>query len=240
MRKQISSLIGAITLGAFSIVAHAVPFQVFEYDNGGFTCTVCSLTSTGSLFQPVEGYATLPGFEEVFIHADLSSSISRVDIQVSNLPAHNVLSLDFLLAIIDSWDGSATSVAPDFFNVEIDGVSVFRETYDNFDTADQSAPTSNQISFGTQLGFNSTWNDSAYDMSLLSVFDGIAHTANSVSIVFFANGAGWQGGFDESFALDNIVVTVDTVNGQAPEPATLVLMTIGLAGIGFARKREKS
>ena len=50
MRKHISTLLGAFTLGAFSIVAHAVPIQVYEWDDNLQTCAVsCSIGTTGNL-----------------------------------------------------------------------------------------------------------------------------------------------------------------------------------------------
>jgi len=76
-----------------------------------------------------------------------------------------------------------------------------------------------------------------------SVFDGIAHTASTLTIDFYASGddtsaAGvdnlsWSGQGDESFAIDNVQVILNNV---VPEPSTLALLFLGLAGIGF-RKR---
>jgi hypothetical protein len=48
----------------------------------------------------------------------------------------------------------------------------------------------------------SSYNDSAYDFTGSNALLNIPHTADSSVIQFFASGAGWQGGTDESFGLD--------------------------------------
>ena len=158
---------------------------------------------------------------------------------LTGLAAHDSIDIDFLLAIIDSWDGSVTSVAPDFFNVRVDGVVVYSETYDQFDLADQSASTSNLIvGPGTPLGFNASFGDSAYDMTGIAALTGIAHTASSLTIEFFASGAGWQGLSDESFAIENVAVNLNAVD--APEPGTLALLGLALAGLVRLGRRPRT
>ena len=48
-----------------------------------------------------------------------------------------------------------------------------------------------------------------------------------------------QGLGDEGWGLENIVISasVDSGQSQVPEPATLALMGLGLAGIGWRRKK---
>ena len=43
---------------------------------------------------------------------------------MENLPPHDKISLGFVLAIIDSWDG-------EFFTVTVDGESVFSHSFSN-------------------------------------------------------------------------------------------------------------
>jgi hypothetical protein len=45
-------------------------------------------------------------------------------------------------------------------------------------------------------------------------------------------------GFGDLSDTDSAVVQVRQVTSSVPEPATLVLMAIGLAGIGFARRKK--
>ena len=54
---------------------------------------------------------------------------------LTNLPTHTSVDIDFLLAIINSWDGlvavNPPNAAPDFFNVRVDCTLLFHESFDN-------------------------------------------------------------------------------------------------------------
>lgn len=55
---------------------------------------------------------------------------------LNNLPPHDGIEINFLLAILDTWDGSrgspfGGSSAPDYFNVVVDGQTIFKQTFDN-------------------------------------------------------------------------------------------------------------
>jgi len=173
-----------------------------------------------------QGYAGF-GFGGTFLRNTTASSTL---LTLGNLPAHTALGISFDLAIIDSWDGSTFigGAAPsDFFNVRLNGVTVFSATFDNFFQSDQTAPTVNTITFGAQLGFTGTlpgaifledgtridgpiaYVDSAYNMGHPAAgLSNIPHSGNAAIIEFFASGSGWQGGNDESWAIDNLSVTL--------------------------------
>ncbi len=149
---------------------------------------------------------------------------------LTNLPPHTELAVSFDLAIIDSWDGNTQiggAIPTDFFNVAVDGGTVFSATFDNFQLSDQTAPTNNLITYGTQLGFTLTLNgtiydingnpingpiayvDSAYNMGHpVAGMTAIPHSSSTAVIEFFATGTGWQGGSDESWAIDNCKIIV--------------------------------
>ena len=61
------------------------------------------------------------------------------------------------------------------------------------------------------LGFLSSYVDSAYDLGWEPALQSIPHTASAVTIAWFASGDGWQGGSDESWAIDNVQIFVDAV-----------------------------
>ena len=139
-------------------------------------------------------------FNSNFLKSSTSATLTLTD-----LPAHDEIDIGFLLAIIDSWDGGTS----DYFNILVDGVSIFRESFHHTNLASQSyqAPQGGLLSFGTQLGF-SGWSDAAYDMNLEPKLKGIQHSASSLTIQWLANGPGWEGGTNESWAIDNLKITL--------------------------------
>lgn len=169
-----------------------------------------------AVLTPSQGYAPLgpPGniFGPTFLRAPTGNIIT---LTVSNLPPHTSLSLDFLFAAIDSLDGTGSFPAGDFFRVDLDGVTIFRESFAN------ATPTQVQsymppvaaivLARRVDLGFagpGSFYTDSAYDMSLDPQFDDLPHTAPTATLTFQLEGAGVQDLSDESWAIDNVRVTV--------------------------------
>jgi len=141
-----------------------------------------------------------------------------VTVSLSNLPAHNWLSIDFLFAAIDSLDGTGSYPEGDFLRVQVDGVTIFRESFANATAAqDQSyvAPFGVLLVRRQDLGFSgpgSYYTDSAYNMYLEPRFHNLAHTASSAVITFIIEGPGIQSLDDESWAMDNLRITVsDTI-----------------------------
>ena len=52
-------------------------------------------------------------------------------------------------------------------------------------------------------------NDSGYNMGLDPTFDRIPHTANTLTIEWFASGGGWNGGVQESWAIEDVEVILN-------------------------------
>jgi len=159
---------------------------------------------------------------------------------LTGFQTHTSIDLNFLLAILNSWDGNGNPY-PDFFNVKVDGVSIFMETFADSGTGDTFVPETGvalaeNAGLFTVTGDNPGWMDAAYDMGLqTSVFDNIAHSASTITSDFFASGVAWSGGADESFALDNIEVILNGV----PEPTTMLLLGTGLIGKAGTRRKMK-
>lgn len=135
---------------------------------------------------------------------------------LTNLPTHTSIDINFLLAIIDTWDGlSAAAGTPDFFNVRIDGTLLFRGSFDNGTGSTQGyiPPTGVQLTPRplSNLGFSVLGNESAWNLGLDPQFDSIPHTSSTLTIDFFADGAGFQGGADEFWGIDNLQVTLNGV-----------------------------
>ena len=87
----------------------------------------------------------------------------------------------------------------------------------------------------------SGFTDRAFDMTAEAALQNIPHTASTLTVSWFASGAGWQGGSDESWAIDNLSVSINAAPAATPEPGTLALLvTSGLTGTGlFLRRRRR-
>jgi hypothetical protein len=158
----------------------------------------------------------------------------------TNLPTHTAVNIRFLLAVIDSWDGVLTDRGynPDFFNVNVDGTTVLQASYDNYSDASgdgiAETPAGSAIFQRQPKGFNSSFLDSAYFLGGTSALQNIPHTASTLTVSLFASGAGWQGGTDESWGIDNLRVGLEGVPDGAAVPlpgvATAGTALMGLAG----------
>jgi hypothetical protein len=222
-----------LTLAALGLVllVHAPAFSatlVFSYSGGSVSCPGgCSLSTDWNLFEPSESYAGVPGFGPRMMRG------TWLYVDVYGLPAHTSVSMDFLLAAIDSWDGLTGGYSPDIFDVQVEGTSVFSAGFDIFDYSDQSPVRGTELAWNVPLGFNS-WNDAAYDMSSVAALHGIAHSASSLEVAFlFANSQGLD---DESFGIDQLKIYVD--GAQVPEPSILGLLGLGLARLAATRRRR--
>lgn len=143
---------------------------------------------------------------------------NNVSVMLSGLPSHAAINIDFLFAAIDSLDGTGTYPEGDFLRVDVDGVLIFRESFANA-TADQiqsyvPAPgvlLARRINLGFS-GPGGYYTDSAYNMYLEPRFHNIAHSASSVRIDFVIEGPGIQSLDDESWAMDNLRISVAAAN----------------------------
>src|SRR3990170_2780184 len=93
------------------------------------------------------------------------------------------------------------------------------------------------------LGFSgpgSFFTDSAYDLGADPRFANFAHTGSTATIEFFIFGEGNQSLDDESWAMDNLRVSVTTLQPTAiPEPASLTLLGTALAAAASRRLRRR-
>ncbi|MCL4222190.1 MAG: hypothetical protein KJZ65_12570 [Phycisphaerales bacterium] len=215
---------------AFSSVALAQEVQVFytDFDSG----LAPEITGVASI-ESVQGFAGLGNTGNIF-----SGNLLRNDavngatvITLTNLPTHEAISISFLLAVLDSWDSINGSRSPDYFNVIVDGVTVFQTTFAQASgNVNYQPPAGGLIAPLANRGWNSSWGDAGYDMSFEPALSLIPHTASTVVVQIVANGAGYQGGNDESFGIDNLSISV-----TIPTPGSLV----GLAGLGLVGLRRR-
>jgi hypothetical protein len=194
--------------------ASAGPVAVFTAHFESGTPAEFSGTTT---IESVQGYAGLGTGSNVFGGNFLRNNSlpdGKTTLTLTGLPAHSSINIGFLLAIIDSWDGTGCFPTDDIFNVSVDGNLIFSETFVNHDICGAQSyipPAGVELAHKVDLGFTTgvAWFDSAYDMGLDPTFQNIPHTSSILTIEWFASGGGFQGGTDESWAIDNVFVLVD-------------------------------
>ena len=178
-------------------------------------------SAPGSVIEGVQGYSGLgPAgrqFGGVFLRYT-SVPLYTTKLTLRGLPAHDHLSVKFLLGLIDSWDGV------ELMQIRVDGALLFNHWF-QLATGDSSdyypPPPGALLSKGTDLGFSGCCyynRDRAYDLGAEPAFQDIPHTADSVVVTWDLSAVSgpaadqWQGGSDESWALDGVEVSVSTLN----------------------------
>lgn len=233
-------LSASVALGNQSVHGDLV---VFSSD---FNSGVPTEISGGSTTQGVSGYAGLgPAgnqFGGLFLRNEqVGVDLKKATLTLVNLPTHTAIDIDFLFATIDSWDGVNSPAGPDRFNVTVDGATIFSEVFENSNSGIQtySPPPGVELARRQELGFTvgtSFYGDSAYNMGLDPAFTNIAHSSDSVTIEWFTSDLStWQGFTDESWAIDNLSVTLTGV----PEPSSIGMFGL-VCLLGLRRRKQKS
>ncbi len=244
MHKQLRALALAATIGVTGLAntARAVPVTVFATDFDGATLQA-EISPGSALLTGVQGYAGLGPVGNQFGGNFLRSATGNtVTLSLSNLPQHDTISLEFLFAAIDSLDGTGTFPSGDYFRIVFDGNVLFSESFANaLVTQIQSyvAPPGVELARHVDLGFQgpgSYFTDSAYDLGADPRFMNFAHTGSTAQIEFYIFGEGNQSLDDESWAMDNLRVSVTTNAVPVPAAAWLLASGIGLLACRARRR----
>lgn len=185
------------------------------------------VSAPGSQLDGVSGWAGLGPTGRTFSGSFLrytAVSLFPTTLTLSGLPPHDHVDIRFLLAVIDSWDGT------ELLEISVDGGQVFSHWFQlaTGDTSSYQAPPGALLSSGTDLGFSgSTWylHDRAYDLGAEPAFLSVPHTASTLQVVWSLGAVSgpaanqWQGGSDESWAIDELTVEVSSLAVNAPAAA---------------------
>lgn len=210
-----SAVAGAGGLDAAGGASGATSETVLDLGFDGSDTLPANLDPGTATLTPSQGYAELgPSgnkFGSTFLRGPTGTVVT---LTLSDLPPHSTLSISMLFAAIDSLDGTGTFPAGDFFKITVDGVIVFRESFANA-LPDQiqsyNPPAAVILARHVDLGFNGPggfYTDSAYDFGQDPTLQNLPHTASTATLVFTLEGEGVQDINDESWALDNLRVTV--------------------------------
>jgi hypothetical protein len=174
-------------------------------------------SAPGCGVEAVQGYAGLGPVGRQFGGSLLrytAVTLYPTTLTLRDLPPHTSVNVKTLLAVIDSWDGT------ELLEIRIDGALVFRHWFQLAvgDTTSYIPPPGTLLSAGTNLGFtfgSYHFRDRAYDLGADPSFNGIAHTADSLVVTWNLGAVSgpaasqWQGGGDESWGLDGVLVEVN-------------------------------
>lgn len=149
-----------------------------------------------------------------------SATGNVVTLTLQDLPTHTTIDLDFLFAAIDSLDGTGQFPSGDFFKITLDGQQIFRESFANSEPSriqSYSPPAGVELARRQNLGFSGPggyYTDSAYNLGADPRFRNIPHTASTATFTFQIEGEGIQSLADESWAMDNLKVSVNAGSAE--------------------------
>lgn len=238
MRLSTFAAVAAAAFCAAALTLLPAPARAADHWSAGFESGMpAEISAPGATVQGTQGWAALghPGntYGASFLRFS-ALTLSDTRLVLRGLPAHTHVSLGFLLALIDSWDGT------ELYQVTVDGDLVFSHWFQlaTGDTTDYHAAPGTILSMGTNLGFsNGSYygRDRAYDLGNEPAFQDIPHTADSLVIVWklsaVSGGAAqqWQGGTDESWAIDNVRVSLRLASAGV-EAAPAGALALAIAG----------
>jgi hypothetical protein len=219
MKRAPLRSVGMLCLLGTQVTVHGGQLYFNDFDGTESSAPGVAVFRSGvQATEPVQGYAGLgagaDSFGGSFIRNTTSGGTAGAStFTIQNIPPHGTVSISFLFAAIDSWDGTAfppaPAQAPDYFIVRANGTVIFQQTFTNLtNLGSVQSYDGPALAREQQLGFEQGPNraDSAY---LIVV--GMLDMSHDLTIDFYAGGSGWMGGgsaTDESWGLDNIRVSV--------------------------------
>lgn len=226
--KFIFWLIGASILSFFVSPSPAEGQSLLVYENTFDASALedfnVSTTLTGGNTEDSRGYDGNFGFSGDFRRVTQGANGSGnngVLVTISNLPRFSSVDVDFLLAIIDSWDGSSSQWGPDEINLEVrDGMGNVLVNLSGLQDGSGPNPTTpfdsgtilfTDIQYGFNTGGQVWFRDDGYDLGLQPELNGIDYAGDTLVFEIWASGNGFQGGNDESFAIEDLQLSLNNV-----------------------------
>lgn len=229
MKRLSLSVLTALSLSGVAAQAATLYSNDFETNTNGFS-------GAGTLVSS-EGFSAY-GFGSAYLRNDAGGNPAPAStLTLSTGAAAVAATLMFDLAVLDSWDGAAgyNCCGPDVFNVQVDGTTVFSYAFNMFNGTPATDSALTNLYYGSSIAYNAGWGDQGYSVSLF-----LGDLAAGTHVIdFFASGTGWQAGGDESWAIDNVNVSGRLVSTtDVPEPGSMALVALAVAGLAATRRRR--
>jgi hypothetical protein len=148
-----------------------------------------------------------------FLRSDVAGDEGAITVVLQDLPEHDVVDVEFLLALLDGWAGLADG--GDRFVVRIDGNVVLDAALSSLGEHEGFNEDPGVLMREGQLGFGAGA-DRLLDMGRSPVLQSINHTGSSLTLEILAGGDGYRAGTFESFAIDNLRIAVRSTQGTIP------------------------
>lgn len=166
---------------------------------------------------------------------------SATTLTLTNLAAHNAVTISFDLYVLKTWDGDNFGFGPDVWGISVNGNSSFNgftTTFSNGYGPTQSYPSAVFVGSAAArtgsvandtLGYGSGYlGDSIYHLTFTT-----SHSASTFTATLF--GTNLQGISDESWGIDNVSVAIAAV----PEPESYAMLIAGLGLMGAVARRRR-